>query len=69
MFVDVGRIDGRNDIFWADGSSQEKPSKEEVIEAIESFNNGKYKVVEFNRIQKDRMMGFWRFSAYVKKVK
>lgn len=68
MFVDVGRIDGRDDIFWAEGSSKEEPSAVEAIKAINEFADGKYEVVKFNGIKKDQMQGFWRFSAFVKNV-
>lgn len=69
MFVDVGRMSDRNDgRQWAEGSHEIEPSREEVISAIEEFNDGKFSVVEDERrvkIYKDELMGFWRFSAHV----
>lgn len=73
MFVDVGLMsDRKDDLKWAEGSSDNEPSREEVISAIEEFDGGKFIVVEDERpvmIFKDGLMGFWRFSAHVKENK
>jgi len=68
MFVDVGLMSDRPGLFFADGSHETEPTREQVINAIEDFNDRKYVVVEDERpvkIFKDGLMGFWRFSAIV----
>jgi len=66
MFVDVGRIDGEDEVKWGEGSSETKPDAYSIKYAFIEMG---YRTIEEPEIWFDDMQGFWRFSSKVVEIK